>query len=128
MKKAARKKIEDVRKKAKGGADFAELAKTHSEGPSNVRGGDLGFFQRGQMVKPFEDAAFAMEKDQLSDIVETRFGYHLIKVTGKESEKKFSYEDVKERLSDRLKQDKVEKEARTYIDTLKKDAKIDKFL
>ena len=126
--KAARKKIEDVRKNAEGGADFAELAKTHSEGPSNVRGGDLGFFQRGQMVKPFEDAAFAMEKDQLSNIVETRFGYHLIKVTDKESEKTFSYDEVKERLTARLKQDKVEKEARTYIDSLKKDAKIDKFI
>ena len=127
-KKAARKKIGDVRKKAEAGDDFAELAKTHSEGPSNVRGGDLGFFQRGQMVKPFEDASFAMEKDQLSDIVETRFGYHLIKVTDKQPEKKFSYEEVKERLSAKLKQDKVDAEARTYIDNLRKGAQIDKFL
>jgi peptidyl-prolyl cis-trans isomerase C len=127
-KKTARTKIEGLRKQAEGGADFADLAKNNSEGPSNARGGDLGFFQRGQMVKPFEDAAFAMEKDQLSDIVETRFGYHLIKVTDKEAEKKFSYDEVKERLTERLKQDRVEKEARTYIDNLKKDAKIEKFL
>jgi peptidyl-prolyl cis-trans isomerase C len=127
-KKAAREKIEGLRQQAKGGADFADLARTQSQGPSSTRGGDLGFFQRGQMVKPFEDAAFGMEKDQLSDIVETRFGYHLIKVTDKEPEKKFSYEEVKDRLTARLKQDKVEKEARTYIDTLKNDAKIEKFL
>jgi len=127
-KKAAREKIEGLQRQVKSGTDFADLARTKSEGPSSAQGGDLGFFQRGQMVKPFEDAAFAMEKDQLSDIVETRFGYHLIKVTEKEPEKKFSYEEVKERLAARLKQDRVEKEARTYIDTLKKGAKIEKFL
>lgn len=127
-KAAAREKLQDLRKQAEGGADFAELAKTHSEGPSNERGGDLGFFQRGQMVKPFEDAAFALEKDQLSEIVETRYGYHLIKVTDKQPEKKFSYDEVKERLTERLKQDKVEKEARAYIDSLKEGAEIEKFL
>ena len=127
-KTVARKKIEDLRKQIQGGAAFADLAKTHSEGPSNVRGGDLGFFQRGQMVKPFEDAAFALDKDQLSDIVETDYGYHLILVTDKVPEKKFSYAEVKDRLAAKLKQDKVEVEARIYIDTLKKGAKVEKFL
>ena len=67
----------------KAGKDFAELAKLHSECPSGKQGGDLGFFTRGRMVKEFEDAAFSMETGQVSEPVRTRFGYHLIKVTGK---------------------------------------------
>ncbi|UCD79320.1 MAG: peptidylprolyl isomerase, partial [Desulfobacterales bacterium] len=128
QKAEARKKIDDVQQKLKNGGDFAELAKTYSEGPSNVRGGDLGYFSRGQMVKPFEDAAFAMQPNELSDVVETRFGYHLIKVHDKKPEETLAYADVKEKLSQRMKQEKVEKEAGQYIEQLKKDAKIEKFL
>jgi peptidyl-prolyl cis-trans isomerase D len=69
-----------VLEKARGGEDFAELAKEYSEGPTREKGGDLGYFSSGQMVKPFEEAAFGMKKDQISDLVRTRFGYHIIKV------------------------------------------------
>lgn len=127
-KAAARKKLEDIRRQAAGGADFAELAKQYSEGPSGERGGDLGYFQRGQMVKSFEDAAFTLDANQVSGIVETQFGYHLIKVTDKKPEKTLTYEEVKDRLAEKLKQEKVEKEARLYIDNLKKNAKIEKLL
>ncbi len=82
----ARKKIEEVQQKLKDGGDFAALAKEYSEGPSNVKGGDLGYFGRGQMAKPFEDAAFALTPNEVSDVVETRFGYHLIKVYDNETE------------------------------------------
>lgn len=128
QKAEARKKIDEVRQKVKSGGDFAELAKEYSEGPSNVRGGDLGYFSRGQMVKPFEDAAFALQIDEVSDVVETRFGYHLIKVYDKKPEQIVAYAEVKEKLGQRLKQEKAEKEAGRYIEQLKKDAKIEKFL
>ncbi|NOY80698.1 MAG: peptidylprolyl isomerase [Kiritimatiellaeota bacterium] len=75
----ARKKAETVLAKLKKGADFAELARKDSDGPSSRNGGDLGSFQRGQMVPAFDKAAFALKEGQLSDIVETRFGYHIIK-------------------------------------------------
>jgi peptidyl-prolyl cis-trans isomerase SurA len=68
------------------GADFAELAKKESEGPSSVNGGDLGFFGRGMMVKPFETAAFDLQPGQISGVVETRFGYHVIKLEEKKDD------------------------------------------
>jgi peptidyl-prolyl cis-trans isomerase C len=127
-KAAARKKIEDVRKKLADGGDFAELAKEYSEGPSGPRGGDLGYFGRGQMVKPFENAAFAMQVNQVSEVVETRFGYHLIKVYDKKPEETLAYAEVKDRISERLKREKIQKGAQGYVENLKKDAKIEKLL
>jgi peptidyl-prolyl cis-trans isomerase C len=124
----ARKKIEAVEEKAKKGTDFAELAKTHSEGPSNVRGGDLGFFGRGQMVKPFEEAAFGLEPGKISDVVETRFGYHLIKVEERKKERTLSFDEVKPQLMEKLKRGKLEQEMRTYLLALREKAKIETFM
>jgi len=82
--KAERKaKIQGIKKQLDGGADFAELAKANSDCPSGKKGGDLGEFTHGQMVKPFEDAAFSQEIGKVGNIVETQFGFHLIKVTAK---------------------------------------------
>lgn len=124
----ARKKIESVQEKSKKGEDFATLAKTYSEGPSGPNGGDLGYFRRGQMVKPFEEAAFNLKPNETSDIVETQFGYHLIKVIEKKPAQKVAFADVKERLSEHLKKEKMDSEASTYIQSLRSDAKIEKFL
>jgi peptidyl-prolyl cis-trans isomerase C len=128
QKAEARKKIEAVQQKVQKGEDFATLAKTYSEGPSGPRGGDLGYFKRGQMVKPFEEAAFSLKPNETSEIVETRFGYHLIKVNDKKAAKKMTYAEVKDRLNEHLKKQKTESEASAYIETLRKDAKIEKFL
>ena len=124
----ASKKIEEIQQKLKEGGDFAELAKEYSEGPSSAKGGDLGYFQRGQMVKPFEDTAFSMKANEVSGRVETRFGYHLIKVYDKKPEQTLAYADVKDKIAQRLKQEKVEKDATRYVEDLKKGAKIEKSL
>jgi peptidyl-prolyl cis-trans isomerase C len=128
QKAEARKKIETVQQKVQKGEDFATLAKTYSEGPSGPKGGDLGYFRRGQMVKPFEEAAFSLKPNETSDIVETQFGYHLIKVDDKKPAKKMAYAEVKDRLSKHLKKQKTDSETNAYIETLRKDAKIEKFL
>ena len=127
-KAAARKKIEDIRKKLTDGGDFAELAKEYSEGPSAPKGGDLGYFRRGQMVKAFDDTAFSMKINEVSGLVESRFGYHLIKVYDKKPEQTLAYAEVKDKIAQRLKQEKIEKGATAYVENLKKDAKIEKFL
>ena len=124
----ALKKIIEIQQKVQKGEDFAALAKTYSEGPSGPKGGDLGSFGRGQMVKPFEDAAFSLKPNETSDIVETKFGYHLIKVVDKQPAKKIAYADAKDRINKRLKDQKLRTERQLYFDKLKKDAKIEKFL
>ena len=72
----------DLKNQIAGGADFAKLAAEHSQCPSGQKGGELGTFGRGQMVGPFEEAAFGMQVGQTSGVVETPFGYHIIQRTG----------------------------------------------
>ena len=126
QKAQARKKIEKIQKRLQKGEDFAALAKEFSQCPSNAKGGDLGYFQRGQMVPPFEQVAFALKPGAVSDIVETKFGYHLIKVIDKKAETTIPYKDVKDKLEQHLKREKIQKEVTLYVEKLKEKAKVEK--
>jgi peptidyl-prolyl cis-trans isomerase C len=124
----ARKKLEGVKKRVLAGEDFGKLAKEYSEGPSNVREGNLGYFTRGRMVKPFEDAAFKLAPNEVSDIVETQFGYHLIKVLDHKAAKDPSFEEIEPRIMDILRKKKIQQKYEAYIYKLRQNAKIETFL
>ena len=124
----ARAQIVAVQKRLAAGEDFAAVAKEVSQCPSNAKGGDLGFFRRGQMVKPFEDAAFALQAGQVTDVVETRFGYHLIKVVDKKAASTMEFAEVKDQIEEYLKQQKIKEEVGQYIEELKKSNKVERFL
>ena len=104
--KAARARIESIQQQVKKNpADFARLAKEHSQDPgSAAKGGDLGFFPRGAMVKPFEEAVFSLKEGQTSDVVRSEFGFHLIRVTGIKAEKVRSFEESRDAIATELKQ------------------------
>jgi peptidyl-prolyl cis-trans isomerase C len=123
----AKERILGIKKKLENGGEFAELAKEFSEGPSAANAGDLGYFRRGQMVKPFEGAAFSMQPGQVSDVVETRFGYHLIKVIDKTAESTASFDDLKDRITVFLKQEKVQNQLNGYVEKLRKESDIQIF-
>lgn len=122
----AKEKAEAILKRVKAGEDFAALAKTESSCPSNTQGGDLGTFGAGQMVPPFEKAAFALKPGEVSNVVETQFGYHIIKLTEKQEASTESFDSVKGKITDFLKRDKVQKEIGRYVDDMRKSAKIEK--
>lgn len=124
-KKAAREKAEKLQKEAQGGADFAALAKNNSTCPSSQQGGDLGFFGKGQMVVDFEKAAFALKAGQVSDVVETQFGFHVIKVTDRKPAILTPLKDVKAKIEEFLKGQKVSEAIQKYLTETRKTAKIE---
>jgi len=123
-KDAKKAKAEDLQKKIKGGADFASVAKENSDCPSKAKGGDLGTFQRGQMVKPFEDAAFSQEINTVGPVVETKFGYHIIQVLEHNQPKTKSLSEAKDAIANDLQQKKLQEDAAKYIADLKSKANI----
>ncbi len=97
-----RERALEVLEQARGGSDFAELARNHSEGPSKDEGGDLGYFSSGEMVKPFEEAAFDMKPGEISDPVRTRFGFHIIKVEDIREPRTIPLDEVRDEIRENL--------------------------
>ena len=124
----ALEKIKTIQKRIKSGEDFATVAKEVSDCPSKDNGGDLNFFHKGQMVAPFENAAFSMKQGEISDIVETEFGYHIIKLTDRKTAGTMSFDEVKSRIEQHLKNEKMSQEFPKYVETFKSKAKIEIFV
>jgi peptidyl-prolyl cis-trans isomerase C len=122
---AARAKAEMVLKKARGGADFAALARAHSDDASKQRGGDLGFFPKGQMVPAFDAAAFALQPNQISDVVETPFGFHVIKVTERRPARTVPFTEAADQIEQFLKQEQQQQKTRAFVDQLKSKGKVE---
>ena len=116
---AVKKQAEALLAQLKGGADFAELAKKNSEDTgSAVKGGDLDFFGRGQMVKEFDEKAFSMQPGQMSDLVKTQFGYHIIKVTDKRAAATKTLPEVRTQIEDQLKYEQAGTAAQKLADKI----------
>ncbi|WP_295458973.1 peptidylprolyl isomerase [uncultured Thiodictyon sp.] len=121
----AKEKADGILKQVTGGGDFAELAKKESSCPSAPQGGDLGEFARGQMVKPFEDVAFSLKPGDVSGVVETQFGYHIIKSTGKKDAGVMPFDQVKDKIEQYLKEVQTKEKVMAKVEELKKAAKIE---
>jgi len=125
-KAAAKRKAEGVLKQVKAGGNFAALAKDNSQDPgSAVNGGDLGFFQRGQMVPPFDEAAFTMKPGATSDLVETQFGYHIIRVMEKKEAGTVTLDEVRPQLEQYLQNANRQREMQAFVDGLKAKGKVE---
>lgn len=117
-------KAKEAEKRLKKGEDFEKVAKEISVCPSAPRGGDLGTVRQGQMVPEFEEAAFKLKVNEISPVVKTQFGYHLIKVTEKEPAKDRSFEEVKPEIEAQLLDQKRRDMLKNYLENLKNQGKV----
>jgi peptidyl-prolyl cis-trans isomerase C len=124
-KKKARAEIDAVLKQAKAGADFAKLAQQHSQDGSAAQGGDLNYFPKGQMVPAFDKVAFELKPGQLSGVVTTQFGYHIIKVTDHKPSRTVPLEEASPQIKQFLGEQKKQQHSEAFIEGLKKKSKIE---
>src|SRR5262249_37853117 len=121
---AVKAKAEDLLKQARAGADFAELAKKNSEDEASAKnGGDLDYFGKGRMVREFDAGVFAMQPGQISDLVKTQYGYHIIKLIDKKPATTRPLEQVRQQLNDQLAYQKAQAQAADLAQTLEKQIK-----
>jgi len=123
--KKARAEIDDVLKQVRAGGDFAKLAQEHSQDGSAAQGGDLNYFTKGQMVPAFENVAFSLKPGQVSDVVQTQFGYHIIKVTDHKPARTVPFEEASGQVKQFLTQQHQQQHADEFIAALKKKSKIE---
>ncbi|HEY1588081.1 MAG TPA: peptidylprolyl isomerase [Polyangia bacterium] len=121
----ARAQIESIQKQLKSGGDFAKLAKQYSQDGSAQQGGDLGYFPHGQMVPEFDQVAFSTPVGQISGIVTTQFGYHVLKVTDKKPARTVAFEEAQAQIKQYLEGEKKQQAADAFIESLKKKSKIE---
>ena len=124
-KKKARAEIDAVLKQAKSGADFGKLAQQHSQDGSAAQGGDLNYFAKGQMVPAFDKVAFELKPGQLSDVVTTQFGYHIIKVIDHKPGRVVPFEESAQQIKQFLGEQKKQQHSEAFIETLKKKSKVE---
>jgi peptidyl-prolyl cis-trans isomerase C len=117
------KEAKDVQAQLKSGASFEELAKKYSTDGAAAKGGDLGWFSKGSMIPEFENVAFAMKEGQTSDIVKTKFGYHIIKLTGKRGAGVRTFDEVKDQIKAAILPTKQQEIFQKIKDDLKKSGK-----
>jgi len=127
-KAAARAKAENVLKQARAGADFAQLARTYSNDASAPRGGDLGFFPKGQMVPAFEAAAFALAPNQISDVIETPFGFHVIKVIEKRTAQSVPFGQAAPQIEQYLRQEQQQAKTKAFVQQLRAKGNVQVFI
>jgi peptidyl-prolyl cis-trans isomerase C len=125
---AARARAETALKAAKAGQDFAQLARRYSNDASAQRGGDLGFLPKGQMVPAFEAAAFALEPGQVSDLVETQFGYHVIKALEKRPARQIPFVEAAAQIEQFLEQQQRQEKGKALVEQLKSKGKVQIFI
>jgi peptidyl-prolyl cis-trans isomerase C len=122
----AKATIDSVLKKAKAGQDFARLAREYSQDEgSAAQGGDLDYFPKGRMVPEFSNAAFAMQPGQISDVVTSQFGYHVIKVTERKPGRVVPFEEAVPQIKQFLERQKKQDKQNAFVDGLKKKSKIE---
>ena len=129
-KKKARAKVDELLAKLKAGGDFAKIAEESSDDPgSKPRGGDLSWVSRGQMVPPFESAAFALKQpNEISPVVESQYGFHIIQLLEHQNAGLVPYDEVKDRIAGFLKQQQQKEKFFDHIKTLKDKAKVEIFI
>jgi len=123
--KKAKAEIDAVLKQVRAGGDFAKLAQEHSQDGSAAQGGDLNYFTKGQMVPAFEQVAFSLKPGQVSDVVQTQFGYHIIKVTDHKPARTVPFEEASGQIKQFLTQQHQQQHADEFITALKKKSKIE---
>lgn len=129
QKETARKKAQGILEEARSGKQqFADLARKYSEGPSATNGGDLGYFERGKMVSPFEAAAWGLKPGGLSDLVLTQFGFHIIKVEDHRQEKHRTFDEVAGAVRNGLLEKKRQHRIEAYFGQLRESASIEIYL
>ena len=124
-KQQAREKAEKIRQEIIDGKDFAEMAKKYSEDGNASKGGDLSYINKGYMPPEFDEVAFVLEKDRISEVVQTKFGFHIIKVIDKKPGGIAPYNEVRDFIGKFLQERLTQKKLASHIEELKKKARIE---